>query len=99
MIQSAAYEIIKQEGIEEGIQQGIKQGIQQGEHTGELKRSRRYIRDILQKRFPQVATSLFEKLEPITSQEILDRLHIEAATAMNLEEFEAVMTQLLKESA
>ncbi|MDQ7031183.1 MAG: hypothetical protein Q9M37_00480 [Desulfonauticus sp.] len=34
MIESAAYEIIKQEGIKEGIQQGIQQGLERGIQQG-----------------------------------------------------------------
>ena len=86
MIQSAAYDIIKQEGIEEGFEKG------------ELQRSRKYVREALQLRFPRVSMPLLEQIGAINSLAILDKLHVETITAMNLDEFEAVMTQLLKES-
>ena len=82
MIQSAAYDIIKQEGFEKG----------------ELQRSRKYVREALKMRFPGIQSALLEQIGAIDSQSVLDRLFIETITARNSDEFEAMMTQLLKES-
>jgi len=87
MIQSAAYDIIKQEGIEEGFEKG------------ELQQSRKYVREALKMRFPRIPIALLEQVGAIDSQSVLDRLFVETITARNSDEFEAVMTQLLKESA
>ena len=60
MIQSYAYDIIKQEGIKEGVQigvqQGIKEGIQQGVQQGELHSKREAVCTALEELHRQAIT-------------------------------------------
>jgi hypothetical protein len=83
MIQSAAYDIIKQEGIQEGIRKG------------EIRSKRKDICDILQARFDFVPDTVFETLNRITAIHTLESLVIKSATIENLSAFYTFLERLL----
>jgi len=83
MIESAAYELIKQEGIEEGIRQGMQQGIQEGF----ILDAREMVMEALQERFGVVDVSLLEKIESINNRQVLKGLLKMAIRARDLAEF------------
>ncbi len=83
MIESAAYELIKREGIEEGLKQGLKEGL--------LKARREDILALLNTRFSPSASTLAEiraRLEAIEDLQRLQDLLIAAAQAENLAAFQ-----------
>ena len=88
MIQSAAYDIIKQEGFEEGVQQGMQQGMQQSQ--------RKAIREVLEVRLGIVPLSLVKALKTIEDTDILEELHRKALTAETLQAFQDMLTQILE---
>ena len=87
MIQSAAYDIIKQEGFEEGKQQGIQQGLQ---------RQRKAIAEVLEVRLSIVPLSLVKALKTIDDTDILEELHRKALTVETLQAFQDMLTQILE---
>ncbi len=80
MIQSAAYDIIKQEGIEQGMQQS----------------HRKAIREVLETRLDIVPLDIIRTLKTIEDTEILEELFIKALTVEDLQAFHAIMTQILE---
>lgn len=94
MIHSIAYDIFKREVFLDAFCEGFLIGFAQGE----LKQARKYACIALKVRFPHIPISILERVETITSLPVLDILNIATVTTSNWEEFEAVMTQLLKES-
>ena len=86
MIQSAAYEIIKEEGIREGIKQGIQQGLQQGLQEG----LREAIESLLKVKFGVEGTRLMERLKEDTPVERLRALKNAVEVAKSLEEIEGM---------
>ena len=65
MIESAAYDIIKQEGVHEGIQQGIQQGIEQGIQQGMQQGLLESLMTILEIKFGIEGVGLYQKIEKI----------------------------------
>ncbi|MCD6507921.1 hypothetical protein J7M22_15040, partial [Candidatus Poribacteria bacterium] len=86
MIQSAAYEIIKEEGIREGIKQGIQQGLQQGLQEG----LREAIESLLKVKFGVEGTRLMERLKEDTPVERLRALKNAVEVAESLGEIEGM---------
>lgn len=83
MIESAAYELIKQEGIEEGMQKGLKEGL--------LKARREDVLALLKVRLapsPGVLDDIAARLEAIDDLERLQDLLIAAAQVESLSAFE-----------
>ena len=83
MIESAAYDIIKEEGIEEGIQQGI------------LQKAREAVIENLEVRFEVVPGSIVKNINGIDDPSVLKMLHKKAATVDSIEEFKRVMERVL----
>ena len=84
MIQSAAYEIIKQEGIQQGMLQ-------------EQFRSRRNaIGDVLEVRLGLVPLDVIQKLKAIKDIQVLDELHRKAVIVQDMHEFRTIMKQILE---
>ncbi|MCP4398890.1 MAG: hypothetical protein GY801_16520 [bacterium] len=90
MIQSAAYDIIKQEGFEEGKQIGIQQGRQQM-----LQSQRKAIAEILETRLGVVPLTIVKALKTVEDTDILEELHRKALTVDDLQAFQAILTQIL----
>ncbi len=84
MIQSAAYDIIKQEGFEEGMQQGMRQS------------QRKAIREVLEARLGIVPLDIIRALKLIEDTEILGELHRKALVVDDLQAFQSIMTQLME---
>jgi predicted transposase YdaD len=84
MRQSAAYEVIKEEGLKEGIQQGMQQGIRQS------------LLDMLEIKFETVPLRLVKAINDITDAEILRMLHRHAMKCSSTEEFEEKMRLIIE---
>jgi predicted transposase YdaD len=87
MIQSAAYEIIKEEGIREGIKQGIQQGLQQGLQEG----LREAIESLLKVKFGVEGTKLMEKLNEDASIQKLRAVKSAIEVAKSIREVEQML--------
>lgn len=100
MIQSAGYELIKQEGyqlgIQQGIQQGVQQGIQEGVHQGQLTTSREYLIEILIERFNIVPQHIFDVINKIENLSTLKILRKNALRTSSVEMFESDMKLILQ---
>jgi len=82
MIESVAYDIIKQDGIKEGVQQGI------------LSNAREMVIEALQERFVVVGEDIIDRIEAIGNQEVLKGLHKYAIRAKDIEEFREGLKKL-----
>jgi len=82
MIQSAAYDIIKQEGVKEGIQLGIEQGIEQGRQQGitqgirqGIQRMQQFARALIEMKFgPVEGAALYRIIKRIDDEDTLESL-------------------------
>ena len=79
MIRSAAYDIIKEEGIKEGIQEGIQQSLF----------------DALETKFGTIPAKLTETINDIANTEIIRILHRHAIKCNSIEEFENKMQLII----
>jgi len=79
MIESPAYEIIKEEGIREGLQQGLQQGM--------LEDAREMVLRAFGVRFKVVPPDIEEKVRSINSRATLVTLHEIAITCKDPDEF------------
>ena len=75
MIESAAYDIIKQEGIKEGIEKGIEKGIERGIEKGFLQKAREDVIEILEARFELVPPSIVKTIQKTDDLFVLKMLH------------------------
>ena len=108
MIESAGYELIKQEGfqqgvqqgiqqgVQQGIQQGVQQGIQQGVQQGQLATSREYLVEILIERFNIVPQHIFDVINRLENLSTLKMLRKSALRASSVEMFENDMRQIIQ---
>ena len=83
MIESAAYDIIKEDGIKEGLQQGI------------LQKAREDVIENLEVRFDVVSRSIMKSINEIDDPSVLKMLHKKAATVDSLETFNKVMERVI----
>jgi predicted transposase YdaD len=96
MIESAAYDLIKQEGFQLGIKEGIQQGIEQGNKQGQLSASRDALIDLLTERFDIVPQHLVQSIQQIENLFILKMALKQAIKAPSLEEFEQMLNRLVQ---
>jgi predicted transposase YdaD len=96
MIQSAAYDMIKQEGFDEGIQRGNQQGFQRGMQHGQLERAKKAVADALEARLNIVPLDVVTALKPIEDVQILEELHRKAVTVEDMQEFRSLLQQILE---
>jgi hypothetical protein len=89
IIESAAYDIIKQDGIYEGIQQGIQQG--------KLEEAKEAIFEILETRFELVPRSLVQTVNNIEDLFILKSFLKKALVVDSMEQFKEIISKLLEE--
>ena len=82
MIESAAYDIIKEEGIQQGIQQGM------------LDHSKQAVIEVLEARFDLVPASMVTAIQTISDPGILKFLLKKAATTDSLDHFKEIMARL-----
>ena len=110
MIESTAYDLIKEEGVKEGLQQGLQQGIEQGIEQGlqqgiqqGLQRGleqgleqglRQGILDNLEARFGTAPRSVAGFLDNIRNIQHLRTLHRKSSTVPSLKEFEETLAQI-----
>ncbi|MBF0477556.1 MAG: hypothetical protein HQK59_17375 [Deltaproteobacteria bacterium] len=87
MLESAAYEVIREIEYNEGRLAGILEGELKGELKGELLNSRRMLIETLKLRFSPVPPSIIPAIEKITDQDTLDSLFKTAVTAGSLDDF------------
>lgn len=83
MIESAAYDLIKKEGIQEGIQEGI------------LRNSREAVIEILEARFDLVPRSISTTINEIDDPATLKILLRKAITVASLDEFRPLLLKVL----
>jgi len=86
MVESAAYDLIKQEGKQEGLQQGLQQGLRQG------------ILDNLEVRFGRAPQSIIVTLDSVKEVGVLRTLHRRSSTVASLEEFDQILSEQLTAS-
>lgn len=87
MIESYAYDIIKEEGLKEGIQIGIQQE--------RLQSKRQAIYNVLEARFELVPTNIMEMINQIDLVQALDELLRKAVTVKDLSTFSRMITTVL----
>ncbi len=91
MIESAAYDIIKQEGIQQGIQQGVLLGSTQGK----VEAMREHLIDLLTVRFGAPPKRLIQQVMAIQELPILQALWKQAMTASSMRSFAAHLKKLV----
>lgn len=89
MIESAAYDIIKQDGIQEGIQQGIQQGI----NEGMILDAREMIKEVITTRFKHVPEDISIIIERVSDRTVLKKW---LTQAIECESLEALRVRLRK---
>ncbi len=91
MIRSAAYEIIKEEGIREGMREGIKEGmkegIKEGIQIGMVEEGRDVVLETVKERFGEVPLDISEFVSQINNKSILRQLLRFAIHSKSLDEF------------
>jgi len=91
MIESAAYDIIKQDGLQQGIQQGIQQGLQEGK----LFASKEALFDVLMERFDRIPSSIIQAIDRIDNAFLLKTLLRIALKAPSIEAFHKEFDRLV----
>jgi hypothetical protein len=98
MIESAAYEIIKQEGFKEGYDKGILKGREEGLREGILKGIREgLLKGIelgLEVRFGAEGLALYPEIKKIKNVDVLETISEAIKTAKSLEEIEKLCKKL-----
>ena len=99
MIESAAYDLIKQEGLQQGLQEGLQQGLQEGLlrglQQGSLQDARESILDNLEARFGTVPAAAAESVNAIEQLVVLRALRRKSAVVQSLEEFKTALAQAI----
>ena len=90
MIESAAYDVIKQEGLSEGLQQGLQQGLSDGLQQGKIQEAQEAILDYLEARFEIVPESVTKEVQGIEELGVLKALHRGSVRVASLDEFKAL---------
>ena len=104
MIESAGYELIKNEGFQEGIQQGVRQGIQQGVQQGlqqgvqqgQLMALRDVLIELLQERFDILPQCIIQTIIAIDDLYTLKTLRKKALTAPSVDAFQETIRLILR---
>jgi hypothetical protein len=91
MIESAAYDLIKQEGLQEGLQKGLQEGLE----VGMLRKSKEAVIEILEARFDLVPRSISTAINAIEDLVSLKALLRKAATVESLDRFNQLMHEIL----
>jgi hypothetical protein len=88
MIESAAYDLIKQEGVQEGIQEGIQEGM--------LRKSREAVLEVLEARFDFVPRSISSVIGAIDDPVTLKTLLRKAIIVESLDHFRQLVDEILR---
>ena len=92
MIESAAYDLIKEEGYKEGMQQGMQEGMQEGMQQG----IRQGVIDALEARFELVPDSVAAIIQEIDEPAVLKALLKKAVTIDSLDSFRQLLNKVLE---
>jgi flagellar biosynthesis/type III secretory pathway protein FliH len=87
MIESAAYDIIRQEGIQEGIREGIREGIQEGIQEGIIQGIRESLAVLIESKFESESARIRKRLDAISDTDRLLNLFRLIDRARNADEF------------
>lgn len=100
-IRAALKEAFKDDGgsimggfVEKWIEKGKQEGLQQGQKEGQQQGLRNAIFDLLLLRFDAASATVSNRLAGITDLETLRQLHLQAATAESLADFEQYLETL-----
>ena len=93
MIESAAYEIIRQEGYQEGVNEGIELGIERGLQQGRQQGVLFAIKTILELRFGAQGLKLYPEIKKIEDIDLLETVADTARIAKDIEQIRAVYSQ------
>ncbi len=100
MIESYAYEIIKEEGLKEGFikgkEEGLKEGILKGKEEGERKGLLEGIEALLELKFGFEGFKIFPKVAEISHLPTLKALKEVIKSAKNLSEVEKFLEEVVK---
>ena len=98
MIESAAYDIIKEEGLregrEEGLREGREEGLREGLEEGLREGLQEGILEILEIRFNIVPESIAKSLRSIKNTDILRILRRNSLKVSSLEEMKILLKQI-----
>ena len=95
MIESVAYEIIKEEGIREGIEKGMERGIVEGMEKGVRQALNGMVMDALEERFSIIPVRLVDKINAFENAAVLKGLHRQAIRCESLEMFERILEKAI----
>ena len=93
MIESSAYDLIKQQVWQQEFEEQFQQGLQQGRHKGMVQGARESILDILEVRFGVVPAAVAESVNAIEQLAVLRALRRKSAVVQTLDEFKAALAQ------
>ena len=93
MIESAAYDIIKQEGLQQGLQEGLQEGLQQGLQKGKIQQAQEAILDNLETRFEVTPESVAAEIRGIEDLRMLKALHRSSVKIATLADFQELLKQ------
>jgi predicted transposase YdaD len=91
---TSAYQQIFQEGEEKGHKEGIREGIKEGIREGEILGLRRWLLDILQKRFPVVLQLAKPQVDTVNDPTLLHDAILKAIEAQSVEEVLRLLLEL-----
>ncbi len=94
MIESAAYELIKEEGVREGLEKGLREGLQRGKIEGLREGLLEGIALGLELKFGAEGVRVFPAVQRIEDVAVLEALHKALRSVQTLEEFERLMREL-----
>jgi hypothetical protein len=95
MIESAAYDIIKQDGIQEGIQEGMRKGIQEGIQEGMILDAREMLLEVIQARFQAVPDDIAGIVARISDRETLRSMHRQAIVCEDIQSLRETISTAL----
>jgi flagellar biosynthesis/type III secretory pathway protein FliH len=98
MIESAAYDLIKEEGFKEGMQKGMQQGMEQGMQQGMRQGMRQGLIDALEARFELVSRSIAAIIQEIDEPTVLKALHKKSVTIDSLDSFREALGKVLDQA-
>jgi len=94
MIESAAYDIIKEEGLKEGREEGLRKGREEGLREGLERGLQEGILEILEIRFNVGPESIVKSVRNIENTDILRILRRNSLKVSNLEEMKILLKQI-----
>jgi hypothetical protein len=93
MIESAAYDLIRQQVWQQEFEEQFQQGLQQGRHKGMVQGARESILDNLEVRFGVVPAAIAESVNAIEQLAALRALRRKSAVVQTLDEFKTALDE------